>query len=207
MKTIKFLTLSFIVSVCIACGEDENGPALEIEAQTISNIKATQSADYSTNPPTITGDYIRFSFETGTTTTTDNWDVAFRGSTILVNGGTATADDQPTRTGNAGVYITTGTLASVTDVNTSSFSQDDAESGLAITTGSGNGWYTYDAATHIISPIAGKILVVKTNRGNYAKFEILNYYENSEPNEDLSNSQYYTFNYVYQPNTGITTFQ
>ena len=187
MNTFKFLTL-------------------EIESETVSNLQATQTADYSTNPPTITGDYIKFSFETGTTTTSDNWDIAFRGSTIIVNGGEATAADQPIRTANAGAYIVTGTLAGITEVNTELFTSDSSANGLAIPTGSDNGWYHYNPSTHIISPIAGKIIVVKTNDGRYAKLEILSYYQNSQPNDDLSNSQFYTFNYVYQPNTGVTTF-
>lgn len=195
------LTLGFS-----SCSDDNDNPLLEIESSTFSNLKATQSADYSTNPPTITGDYIKFSFKTGAITTGNDWDIAFRGSTIIVNGGEATATDQPARTANVGAYIASGTLASVTDVNTTLFVSDSATNGLAIPTGSGNGWYTYNATTHIISPIAGKIIVVKTHDGRYAKLEILSYYENSQPNTDLSNSQYYTFNYVYQPNEGVTTF-
>ena len=161
------------------------------------------SSDYTTNPPTISGDYIKFSFETGAATTTDNWDIAFRGSTILVNGGEATAEDQPERTGNAAVYITSGTLASVEEVTTALLKTDSSVDGLAITTGSGNGWYNYDQSTHIITPIAGKVLVVKTNNGKYAKLEILSYYKDADTSSD---SQYYTFNYIYQPNEGVTTF-
>ncbi|GFZ89171.1 hypothetical protein GCM10011531_20830 [Aquaticitalea lipolytica] len=207
MNTFKFLTLVTLFIGFTSCSNDDDStPVLEIESETVSNLQATQTADYSTNPPTITGDYIKFSFETGTTTTSDNWDIAFRGSTIIVNGGEATAADQPIRTANAGAYIVTGTLAGITEVNTELFTSDSSANGLAIPTGSDNGWYHYNPSTHIISPIAGKILVVKTNDGRYAKLEILSYYENSQPNDDLSNSQFYTFNYVYQPNTGVTTF-
>lgn len=204
MKTIKFLTLTALFISFTSCSSDDDStPLLEIETQTISNLQATQSADYSTNPPTITGDYIKFSFETGATTTGDNWDIAFRGSTILVNGGSATADDQPERTGNASVYLATGTLAEISAVNETLLKQDNATNGLAITTGSGNGWYNYNSTTHIISPIAGKVIVVKTNNGLFAKLEILSYYKDADT---ASDSQYYTFNYVYQPNKGVTTF-
>lgn len=205
-KTINVLSLIVLVISFTACSDDDDTPLLEVTSETFSNLKATQSADYSTNPPTITGDYIKFSFETGAVTTGNDWDIAFRGSTIIVNGGEATATDQPARTSSAGVYIATGTLASITEVNTTLFKTDSATNGLAIPTGSGNGWYNYDSTTHIISPIAGKVIVVKTNTGHYAKLEILSYYENSQPNESLSNSQFYTFNYVYQPNDGVTTF-
>ena len=208
MNTIKFLTLAVLFIGFTSCSSDDDigTQLLEVESELVSNLQATQSADYTTTPPTITGDYIKFSFETGTTTTGDDWDIAFRGSTIIVNGGEATATDQPSRTGNGGAYIATGTLASVTSVDATLFTSDSSTSGLAIPTGSGNGWYNYNPTTHVISPIAGKIIVVKTNDGKYAKVEILSYYENGEPNEELSNSQFYTFNYMYQPNAGVTTF-
>ncbi len=208
MNTLKFLTLAVLFIGFTSCSNDDDNstPQLEVESQTITNLQATQSADYTTTPPTIIGDYIRFSFETGTTTTGNDWDIAFRGSTIIVNGGEATANDQPARTGDAGAYIATGTLASISEVDVTLFEPDSASNGLAIPTGSGNGWYNYNPTTHVISPIAGKVIIVKTNDGRYAKVEILSYYENSQPNEDLSNSQFYTFNYVYQPNEGLTTF-
>lgn len=205
-KTVKALALVTLLIGFTSCSDDNDKPLLDIESETYSNLQATQSADYTTTPATIIGDYIKFSFKTGTITTGNDWDIAFRGSTIIVNGGEATSSDQPARTADAGVYIATGTLASVTEVNTSLFITDNATTGLAIPTGSGKGWYSYDATTHIISPIAGKVIVIKTSTGHYAKLEILSYYENSKPNEDLSNSQFFTFNYVYQPNKGVTTF-
>ncbi len=206
MKTIKSIKSLTVITLLIgfgSCESDDSTPLLEVESEMITNLQATQSADYTTNPPTITGDYIKFSFESGTTTTSEDWDIAFRGSTIIVNGGEATATDQPDRTGNAGAYIATGTLASITEVDTSLFTSDSTSDGLAIPTGSGNGWYSYDATTHIISPIAGKVIVVKTYNGKYAKLEILSYYMDSDTSND---SQFYTFNYIYQPNEGVTTF-
>ncbi|UNY99782.1 HmuY family protein [Zhouia spongiae] len=207
MKSIKLLFLTVFFIGFTSCSSDDDGASLlDVESESVSNLKATQSADYSTNPPTITGDYIKFSFESGTTVTGDNWDIAFRGTTILINGGASTADDQPIRKGNGGAYIANGTLAEVNTVDLSLFTQDSETNGLAIPTGSGNGWYNYNQTNHNITPIAGKVIVVKTHNGRYAKVEILSYYEDGEPNEDLSNSQYYSFNYVYQPNEGETGF-
>ncbi len=204
--TIKFLTLAIFFIGFISCSDDEGENIQDIESNSVTNLQATQTSDYQTNPPTITGDYIKFSFESGATTTGDDWDVAFRGTTILVNGGEATAEDQPERTGNAGAYIASGTLATVTDVDTDLFTSDSSTSGLAIPTGSDNGWYNYNSTTHLITPIAGKVIVIKTVDGKYAKFEILSYYEDGTPAADLSNSQYYSFDYVYQPNEGVETF-
>jgi hypothetical protein len=72
---------------------------------------------------------------------------------------------------------------------------------LAIPTGSGQGWYTYNGGAMVNTPTAGKIIVVKTSEGRYAKMEILSYYEDapaSPVNTDIA--RYYTFRYVYQPN-------
>lgn len=208
IKTIKILALAIFFIGFASCSSDDDAstPQKEVESQSITNLKAVQSADYTTNPPTITGDFIKFSFDKGATTTGDDWDIAFRGSTIIVNGGEATTTDQPARTANAAAYIASGTLTSVTSVDPSLLVSDSASNGLAIPAVSGQGWYSYNPTTHIISPIAGKIIVVKTHDGRYAKLEILSYYENGEANEDMSNSQFYTFNFVYQPNEGVTTF-
>ena len=69
-----------------SCDNDDT-PLLDIESETVTNLEAIQSSDYTVNPPAITGDYIKFSFASGTIVTGDNWDIAFRGTAILVNGG------------------------------------------------------------------------------------------------------------------------
>ncbi len=171
---------------------------------TVENLYAPQSRDYTTGE--VTGDYVKFSFESGGIVTGDDWDIAFRGTTIIVNGGSATASDQPERNGNAAAYIASGIFDDINTVDTALFVQDDSDNGLAITTGSGNGWYNYNSTNHTITPIAGKVLIFRTSDNLYAKVEITSFYENGEPNETVSNSYYYTFNYEYQANEGITTF-
>ena len=136
------------------------------------------------------------------------WDIAFRGTSIIINGGTSLGtNDEPERTGNAGAYIADGTFASITEVDTSLLGQD-SEAGYAIPSGSGNGWYIYNPQAFLITPIAGKVLVFRTRDGKYAKVEILSYYENAPDNPDAMTdaSRYFTFNYIYQPNDGVTTF-
>lgn len=68
------------------------------------------------------------------------------------------------------------------------------------------GWYKYDYAGDLITPIPGKVLFIRTANGKYAKLEILNYYKggktplvNSSFKEKVLNSRYYTFRYTYQP--------
>ena len=58
--------------------------------------------------------------------------------------------------------------------------------------------------TNLVTPIPGKVIVFKTRNGNYAKIEILSYYKDQDNTQD---SRYYTFNYIYNPNTGDTSFE
>ena len=159
----------------------------------------------------ISGQFTKFDFETGSETNSEtDWDIAFRGTSIIVNGGISLGtNDEPERTGDAGVYIFNGTMAEMVVVDTSLITQDSSE-GYAIASGSGNGWYTYTGPpTYLISPTPGKILVFRTGDGKYAKMEILSYYLGAPENPDAFSdpSRYYTFNYVYQPNEGVTDFE
>lgn len=174
---------------------------------TISNLHAPQEGGQG---QPISGAFTKFDFETGQITTSDtDWDVAFRGTTIIVNGGTSQGTiDEPNRTGNAAAYIATGTMSSVTSVEIGSLVQDSTTA-LAIPSGSDNGWYNYAGEpTFLITPLTGKIIVFRTTEGRYAKMEILSYYENAPANPDafVDPSRYFTFNYEYQPNNNVTIF-
>ena len=177
----------------------------------VSNLYAPQDTDYTQNPPAASGPFIKFDFSTGTTTTTDtDWDIAFRGTTIIINGGSSSGIlDAPKRTGNAGAYITDGIFEEITNINLSAFAQDGPD-GLAIPTGSGNGWYTYDPTQLTILPIPGKVIVLRTADNKYAKIEILSYYKDAPQviNDQiaLNDLRYYTFNYVYQDDAGAGGF-
>lgn len=216
--SIKFNFILFLATsllIISSCSDDDNGtstppnpPSLPIEQY--SNLHADQEVDYTTNPPTYSGEFIKFDFGTGSTTTSEtDWDIAFRGTTILVNGGDTTGiAEEPLRTGNAAAYIYDGLFQDLTEVDESLLRLDDMYDGLAIPTGSGNGWYNYSSM--VITPIAGKVLVFRTADGKYAKMEILSYYKDA-PAEitntiALSDNRYYTFNYMYQPEAGNTSF-
>ncbi|MEO1253358.1 MAG: HmuY family protein, partial [Bacteroidota bacterium] len=158
----------------------------------------------------ISGEFTKFNFETQSITTSDSdWDIAFRGTTIIVNGGASQGTtDEPARTGNAAAYIVSDALFSeVTSIDASLFDQDEV-SELAIPSGSDNGWYNYNFMTNTITPLAGKVLVFRTTEGLYAKVEILSYYEGAPATPDgfMDTPRYYTFNYTYQPNNNVTSF-
>jgi hypothetical protein len=208
LKSIQFLTIFALFISFTSCDDDDDTtPLLAVETELVSNLHAPQSGGQG---QPISGVFSKFDFSTGTTTTSDtDWDIAFRGTSIIINGGVSLGTtDEPIRTSEAAVYISSGTMASITDVDSSLFIQD-SNSGYAITTGSGNGWYTYAGPpTHLITPTPGKILVFKTRDGKYAKVEILSYYQNAPANPDafVDATPYFTFNYTYQPNAGVTTF-
>jgi len=190
MKTIKTIQLVALITLFIgfsSCSNDDDTPTplLDIETETFSNLHAPQAGGQG---QPVSG--------------------AFRGTSIIINGGVSLGTtDEPDRTGNAAAYIASGTLASVLEVDSSLLLQDTT-SGYAIPTGSGNGWYLYNPQAFLITPIAGKILVFRTRDGRYAKVEILSYYKDAPENPDVmvDESRYFTFNYVYQPNEGVTSF-
>lgn len=207
MKTIQLLFLSiFLISIVSCSTDDDNTVLLEVQTETVLNLHAPQSGGQG---EPVSGAFTKFNFETGTTTTSEtDWDIAFRGTAIIVNGGQSLGtNDEPERTGNAAAYIANGTMASVTEVDTDLLVSDSAN-GYAIPAGSGNGWYLYNPQLFLVTPIAGKILVFRTHDGRYAKVEILSYYKDApeNPNAMVDEGRYYTFNYVYQPNQDITIF-
>ncbi len=203
MKTIKLLTLLAIFIGFSSCSSDDDDPViLQVESETVSNLYAPQIGGQGQGPKS--GEFTKFNFATGTaTTSTTDWDIAFRGTDIIINGGSSFGEtDEPERSGNAAAYIAIGTMVSVNSIDTSLLEQDSVN-GYVL-----SNWYTYAGEpTHAINPTAGKILVLKTHDGKYAKMEILSYYENAEPNANFDNYRYYTFNYVYQPNEGVTIFE
>ena len=158
-----------------------------------------------------TGNFVRFSFSESDIVSHDNWDVAFRGTTLIVNGGEKAHNDQPDRTGNAAVYLAIGSLAEINSIDTTRFLQDNS-SGSAILDNttvddlgiSGKGWALYDMSTHLFQPIPGRVLVFRTHDNKYAKIQILYFYDSINPvTSDGDIGGFYTFNYVYQSSGGL----
>jgi hypothetical protein len=208
------LTLGLIgIMTFTACSKEASIPP-EInqnEGILVSNLHAPQDTDYTQNPPVASGVFVKFDFSTGAVTTSDtDWDIAFRGTTLVVNGGSSSGIvDAPQRNGNAGAYLVEGIFDEITTINTAAFVQD-SPMGLAIPTGSGNGWYTYDPTLLAIYPIPGKVIVLRTADNKFAKIEILSYYKDAPEviNEQiaLNDLRYYTFNYIYQDDANATEF-
>lgn len=205
LKSILFATIFALAA--ISCSKNEDPITQPVESKKIENLHAPQTTDYTVRPPVTSGEFTKFSFKEGKKTTGDNWDIAFRGTTILVNGGTVIGiTDEPARKGNASLALENGTFSGIIKAPEEASFKQDATGVYALPTGSNNGWYSYAGPpTHAINPIAGKVLVIKTIDGNYAKVEILSYYKDNTPSQ--ANSRYYTFNYVYNPNKGDKNFK
>ncbi|ABQ03285.1 HmuY family protein [Flavobacterium johnsoniae] len=205
MKT-KFLKLSLLalfIFTASCSSDDDKNEVVPVVTTKVSNIAAPQTGGQG---QPAGGAFAKFSFSQNKLVTDNSWDIAFRGTTIIVNGGAKIGiADEPERTGSGAVSIVSGTFASVTAFPAASTFAQDAAAVYSIPTGSGKGWYSYNADTHIISPIAGKVFVVKTHDGKYAKFEILSYYKDAPASPtQTSESPYYTFNFAYQANSATT---
>ncbi len=187
-----------------SCKKDDPAPQ-PLNAVTYKNLQAdppTGGYDPNTGQAIgVTNKYTLFSFKTGdvvanSDSATTKWDIGFRSTTIIVNGGTSGP-------GAAGAIVQTATFADVTTAPDAGYLQDnknDASNPYAIKKGSGNGWYNYDPGTNVITPIAGRVLVFKTADGKYAKVEILSYYKDAPASPTSSSiDRNYTFRYIYQP--------
>lgn len=136
---------------------------------------------------------------------TSNWDIGVRGTTIITNGGRSGP-------GNGGAFVWLGAFDNLTTIPADSVFRTDNPPTFAIPTGSGRGWYNYDGPTNLVTPLPGRVLVIRTANGKFAKIEILNYYKKGQTpaisdadDIKLRNQRYYLLRYTYQAD-GSKTF-
>lgn len=197
----------------VACSKDEETIVVPVTAITVKDLPADtvtglgidgrpQSANTTTYFSLVDNKVIA-----STDVATTKWDIAFSSTKILINGGTSGP-------GIGGAFVYVGLFDALKTIPAdSNFATDNANAAsFAIPLGSGRAWYTYDGLTTLVSPIAGRVLVIRTATGKFAKIEILNYYKGgvtlpatASVNDKLFKQRYYTFRYVYQPN-GSKTF-
>jgi hypothetical protein len=179
---------------------------------TVQNLHAdTIIGTAATGQPVGAGRYSFFSLEqkqavANSDSATTKWDLAFRGTTIAINGGTSGP-------GGGGAFVWDGIFNNLSAVPADSVFRVDNGNAYAIPAGSGRGWYNYNGTANLLTPLPGKVLVIRTATGKYAKVEILNYYKGGEtPSSTASDDvkikeqRYYTFRFVFQPN-GSKNFQ
>lgn len=197
----------------VACSKDEETIVVPVSAITVRDLAADtvtglgvdgrpQSAGTTTYYSLVDNKVIA-----STDAATTKWDIAFSSTKILVNSGTSGP-------GLGGAFVFIGLFDALKTIPAdSNFATDNANAAsFAIPLGSGRAWYTYDGLTTLVSPIAGRVLVIRTANGKYAKIEILSYYKggvtlpaSASVSDKLFKQRYYTFRYAYQPN-GSKTF-
>lgn len=197
----------------VACTKEEEVIVVPVSAITVKDLAAdTVTGLGSDGRPQSAGTTTYYSLVDNkvipsTDAASTKWDIAFSSTKILVNGGTSGP-------GVGGAFVHIGSFDTFTSIPADSiFKTDNSNAAsFAITLGSGKAWYTYDGLTTLISPIAGRVLVIRTATGKYAKIEIISYYKggvtlpaSASVNDKLFKQRYYTFRYAYQPN-GSKTF-
>lgn len=204
-----------------SCIKDEdntptNTPPDPLAIQVINNLDADTSigSGTPTGPPPTTGHFTLFNLKTGqrvanSDSASTKWDIGFRSTVIIVNGGTSGP-------GQGGAAVLSGIFADVDSLRLEGGAptgvknatvlvpfQTDSASGpaaRAIPSVSDQGWYNYNGATNIITPLPGRVLIIRTADGKYAKMEIVSYYKGAPATPAASDkSRFYTFRYTYQP--------
>ena len=161
------------------------------------------------SPDDIDG-WTKFDFSTGEKVdeNSPDWDVAFSGHFIIVNGGEKTEGfkKEPERTGKAaGAILTDTTFEEVTDVSEVEWRQDTAEEHAIDedVMSKEKGVFSYNFPKHLVYTIKDRVLVFRTCEGKYAKMQILSYYQGFKKEEDIPvrsyDFGYYTFQYAYNP--------
>jgi hypothetical protein len=212
-KLKPFSLLLILSSILFSCTKNETPIVVPVTAITVSNLPADTVLGLNpiTGMPFSAGKYTFYSLERNaivpnTDSASTQWDLAFASNKILTNSGTSGK-------GLGGAFVYVGLFDDLKTIPSDSvFKTDNAPVSFAVTFGSGKGWYVYDQLTSLITPLAGRVLVIRTASGKYAKVEIINYYKggvtlptSASESDKLSKQRYYTFRYAYQPN-GSKTF-
>lgn len=210
------LVIAATVLFCNGCTKEKRPVAVDsksFDVQVTGNITTVRNLPADTiigvnsiGQPVGSGRYSFFSLEKGqwvpnTDSATNRWDLAFAGTTIRVN-------NQTSGPGLGGAFVQVGTFESLVKIASDSvFRVDNHPVSYAIPRGSGRAWYTYDGPTNLLTPIPGRVLVIRTATGKFAKVEILNYYRGgitpsaTAPDSiKIKDQRFLHFRYTFQAN-------
>ena len=212
-KNQLLMAMALVLSSFYACTENNTTTPIDttnngtFKVYTLGNITSVQNLIADTiigtsaqGQPVGTGHFTFFSLKNRAIvpladSATNNWDIAFRGTTILTNAGTSGP-------GMGGAYVHVGIFADVIAFNADSTIRTDAAPVYAIKTGSNKGWYVYDGPNNLITPIPGRVLMIRSADGSQYKLEINNYYKGgvtplatATDAIKLSTQRYYNFRY------------
>jgi len=187
-KNQLLMAMALVLSSFYACTENNTTTPIDttnngtFKVYTLGNITSVQNLIADTiigtsaqGQPVGTGHFTFFSLKNRAIvpladSATNNWDIAFRGTTILTNAGTSGP-------GMGGAYVHVGIFSDVIAFNADSTIRTDAAPVYAIKTGSNKGWYVYDGPNNLITPIPGRVLMIRGADGSQYKLEINNYYK------------------------------
>jgi len=177
-KTVTYiLFITAFTFLLASCSKSTTTVVAPLTATTVKDLAADTIIGITVQgQPYGAGKYTFYSLEknaivANTDSATTKWDIAFMGTKILTNGGTSGM-------GLGGAFVQVGLFDDLKTISTDSvFKTDNAPASYAVTYGSGKGWYTYDPINNLITPLAGRVLVIRTASGKYAKVEIIAYYK------------------------------
>ena len=208
MKNNLIYTLIVIISILgYSCDEDDNGQEYikpPIGEGVYDNLHAPEG-----------GDFVKLKFVPDPSTpkalitdSENNWDIAFRGTMIIVNGGVKTGSgNEPERVSSPQISAYIDILnMNFNDVSKSPelFNREnwDKAGQPKIPNISGQGWFEDDGT--YITPLKDKTIVLRTTDNYYVKIGMYSYYKDALP-ETTDDPAYYSFKYSFNPNYGIST--
>jgi len=180
--------LSLSLFTLVSCSKDDDNtvtpPVVAVETKTVANIDADAANKGSFTLYSLADNKVIPNSDSATT----KWDIGFKATTIIINGGTSGP-------GKAEAQVITGVFSQLVTAPETGYTTDAvAKKAIA-------GWYAYNMTTHVISPVTGAVIVLKTANGNYAKLEVTSYYKDAPSAPDQNSiSRYYNFRFAYQPN-------
>ncbi len=209
INIIRILSFSVLLSVLVSCEKnDEDQGTQVVTTKTVRDLPADTilGINTTTGQPYGAGKYTFYSLENNAIvasadSATSKWDIGFRGTTIITNSGNSGP-------GQGGGFVFTGLFDDLKTIPAdSTFRTDNAPSSYAIPSGSNRGWYVYNAPVNLVTAIPGRVLVIRTASGKFAKVEIINYYKGgvtpaTTDSDDikLRRQRFFTFRFTFQPN-------
>lgn len=218
------LVVLLAITSCTKKGStDETGtPAVDtIYGKRITVVNLAPPVTGDEDPTSTTRPPLYFSLEDNKTVPaeyakTNRWDISFTGiynSFLSGNNGSNSGNLGFGGPGKGGIYLVQQPFQEVIQIpadnlfktGNSVYGTDDSGD-----FGAGLGWYLYDFGgtirgdgsydkQHVVYPIANRIMIVKTAKGNYAKIRMLSLYKDeTDPSKWKRNTPhpYYTFEYV-----------
>lgn len=192
MKVLYSLFMGIVLLLIVACSDDNNNTNQPDDVKSI----IVRDLDTDTTGGRTWG---YFSFRENKAisqedSATTKWDIAFNRTNIMCNSGVRGP-------GNGAILLLTGVdFLSLKEAPATGYFAEEQLSPFAINKSNAERWYSYNPDTHIISPVPGVVIIVKTADGKYVKMRIISYYKGApeKPTQE-SLPRYFTFEYVYQP--------